>query len=97
MSTKLFIGNLSFKVTDRELNDAFAPFGVIKAEIVRDKFTGQSRGFGFVEVDEAEAAVRAMHGHDLQKRPLRVEISNGRGPGGGRDHGGREHVERFRD
>lgn len=94
MSTKLFVGNLSFRVTERELNDAFAPFGVSKADIVRDKFTGNSRGFGFVEVEEPEAAVRAMNGHELQKRPLRVEISNGKGPGGGRD---REHVERYRD
>jgi cold-inducible RNA-binding protein len=94
MSTKLFVGNLAFRVTERELNDAFAPFGVIKADIVRDKFTGNSRGFGFVEVEEPEAAVKAMNGHDLQKRPIRVEISNGKGPGGGRSG---EHVERFRD
>ena len=75
MSTKLFVGNLAFKVSDRELSDAFAAHGVIKAEIVRDKFTGNSRGFGFVEVEEAERAVKAMNGHELQGRPIRVEIS----------------------
>jgi RNA recognition motif-containing protein len=98
MSTKLFIGNLSFKVTDIELRDAFAAFDVVNAEIVRDKYTGNSRGFAFVELanqDNAIEAVRAMNGHDLAKRPLRVEIAKGNGPSGGGNN--REHVQRFRD
>ncbi len=86
MSNRLFIGNLAFGVVEHELRDAFASFGVVKAEIVRDKYNGQSRGFGFVELPDAETAERAveqMNGFELRGRPIRAELANGKGPNGG--------------
>lgn len=79
MSVRLFVGNLSFKLEDDELRAAFATLGEVeRAEIVRDRFDGRSRGFGFVEMSSAEAAVRAiaeLNGADLAGRPMRVEAS----------------------
>jgi RNA recognition motif-containing protein len=103
MSSKVFIGNLAFGVIDHELRDAFAQFGVVKAEIVRDKYNGNSRGFGFVELSDADAAARAvaeMQGFELRGRPIRCEIAKGKGPNGGGNAGAgisREHVQRYRD
>lgn len=90
---RLYVGNLSYQVTDRELRDAFAAHvGVQNAEVCRDKASGQSRGFGFVELmmeSDGEAAVSAMNGADLRGRNIRVEIAkpkNGRGHGAGGRH-----------
>lgn len=73
---KIFVGNLSYRVTDEELEAAFAPYGeVVSAQVVMDRETGRSRGFGFVEMasdSEADAAIRAMNGKDLGGRPLTV-------------------------
>jgi RNA recognition motif-containing protein len=79
MGVRLFVGNLSFSLGDGDLRGAFAEVGEVeRAEIVRDRFDGRSRGFGFVEMrTEAEAAValRAMNGKELAGRPLRVEAA----------------------
>jgi RNA recognition motif-containing protein len=79
MGVRLFVGNLSFSLGDADLREAFAEIGgVEKAEIVRDRFDGRSRGFGFVEMrneDDARLALRAMNGKDLAGRPLRVEAA----------------------
>jgi len=79
MGARLFVGNLSFSLGDGDLREAFAGIGgVERAEIVRDRFDGRSRGFGFVEMtneDEAAAALRAMNGRELAGRPLRVEAA----------------------
>jgi RNA recognition motif-containing protein len=72
----IYVGNLSHDVTEDELRQAFAAHGeVASANIISDKFSGQSRGFGFVEMpknDEAQAAITALNGTDLKGRPLNV-------------------------
>jgi cold-inducible RNA-binding protein len=77
MAKKLYIGNLNFDTTDAELEQAFAEFGeVVSAVVVKDRVSGRSRGFGFVEyADEASAkkAQDAMNGKDIGGRPLRVD------------------------
>ena len=69
MGIRLFVGNLSFSLGDGDLREAFAEIGgVDRAEIVRDRFDGRSRGFGFVEMkteDDAAVALRAMNGKEL--------------------------------
>jgi len=79
MPKKLYIGNLSYDVTDDELNQVFSQCGqVTSAKVVRDRETGRSKGFGFVEMpndDEATHAVDRMSGFDLKGRPLLVDIA----------------------
>ncbi len=72
----IFVGNLSFAVTDAELRQAFEAHGqVSSASVIMDKFTGKSRGFGFVEMpnaEEAKAAIGALNNKDLGGRAIRV-------------------------
>ncbi len=71
----IYVGNLSFKTTDAELNKLFAQHGkVISAKVVMDRETGKSRGFGFVQMEDAEAsnAIKNLNGADFQGRALRV-------------------------
>ncbi len=72
----LFVGNLDWTVTHEELRDLFARFGQVSSTVViRDRETGRSRGFGFVEmpdVSEAQAATRALDGTHLKGRPINV-------------------------
>ena len=79
MGVRLFVGNLSFSLGDGDLREAFAGAGEVeRAEIVRDRFDGRSRGFGFVEMrteTEAAVALRTMNGKELAGRPLRVEAA----------------------
>jgi RNA recognition motif-containing protein len=92
MAQKLFIGGLSFSTSTERLREAFAQAGQVEsAAVVTDRDTGQSRGFGFVEMstdEEADRAIAALNGKDLDGRQLRVEkaTSGGRskGPGGAR-------------
>lgn len=98
MSSKLFVGNLSFKTTENDLNDAFAAFGtVVEANLMMDRATGRPRGFGFVTMstpEEAQKAIDALHGKPMDGRPLTVNIARPReerpsgGGGGRRDYGG---------
>ncbi len=95
MATKLYVGNLSYQMTDQELNDLFAEAGnVSSAQVVTDRYTGQSRGFGFVEMaseDEAQQAIAAINGRNVGNRALVVNESRpreGGGGGGGRSGGG---------
>jgi RNA recognition motif-containing protein len=98
MSQKLFIGGLSFSTSTERLREFFAQIeGVESATVITDRTTGQSRGFGFVEMATVEAATSAMkqlNGHDLDGRQLRIELANpsdrgrGAGGGGGRSGGG---------
>ena len=90
MSTKLFVGNLSFKTTENDLQDAFAAHGtVLETNLMMDRMTGRPRGFGFVTMstpEEAEKAVQALHGAELDGRPLTVNVARPREerpPGGG--------------
>lgn len=95
--TNIFVGNLSFDTTDSDLHTAFLAFGEVeRASVVRDRDSGQSRGFGFVEMRnsaEASQAMAAMNGQDLNGRTLNVNEarpreSRGGGNGGGNRYGG---------
>lgn len=99
MSAKLFVGNLSFNLTENDLQDAFAAHGtVVEANLMMDRATGRPRGFGFVTMstpEEAQKAIEAMHGKELAGRALTVNLARPReerppgGGGGRRDfHGG---------
>lgn len=90
---RLYVGNLSYRLTEQQLHEAFAAFGeVSSASIVTDRATGQSKGFGFVEMaqdGEARAAVDALNGKPLQGRSLRIDEARPReGGGGGGGHRG---------
>jgi cold-inducible RNA-binding protein len=95
MSTKLFVGNLSFNTTENDLQDAFAAFGtVVEANLMMDRATNRPRGFGFVTMstpEEAQKAIEGLNGKDLDGRALTVNLarpreerSGGGGGGGGR-------------
>ena len=93
MSTKLYVGNLSFGVTSDDLQEHFAQAGTVEsAKVVEDRDTGRSRGFGFVEMsssDEAQAAIEQFNGQDLDGRSLVVNEARPREEGGGGGRGGR--------
>ncbi len=76
MAKKLYVGNLAYGVTDTDLQDLFAPHGAVQsAQVVKDRETGRSKGFGFVEMDsgeEAQAAVDALNGREVSGRALTV-------------------------
>ena len=88
MAKKIYVGNLSYEVTEGELTQVFSQCGkVIGAQIIKDKKTGKSKGFGFIEMsDDSEAthAVERMKGYDLKGRPLMVGEARGKGRGKGR-------------
>jgi RNA recognition motif-containing protein len=94
---KLYVGNLSFNSTEDDINDAFAAHGTVTSvNVIMDRETGRPRGFAFVEMgsdSEAQAAVKALDGHDLDGRNLKVNIAKPResrgGGGGGGGGGGR--------
>jgi len=95
VATKLFVGNLSFSTTSADLESLFSQAGsVVSANVITDKFTGRSRGFGFVEMadnDSAQAAIEQFNGAEVQGRPLTVNEAKPqeRSGGGGRSFGGR--------
>jgi RNA recognition motif-containing protein len=98
MSTKLFVGNLSFNTTENDLQEAFAAHGqVVEANLMMDRMTGHSRGFAFITYstpEEAQKAISAMNGAQLDGRALTVNIARPKedrpaGGGGGRDRGPR--------
>ena len=79
MNNKLFVGNLSFNTTENDLQDAFAAFGTVtEANLMVDRMTSRPRGFGFVTMssdEEAQKAVEAMNGKELDGRSLTVNIA----------------------
>jgi cold-inducible RNA-binding protein len=93
---KIYIGNLSYDVTESDLRQAFEPLGQIASiNVIMDKYTGRSKGFGFVEMpsaDEAQAAIKALNGKELKGRAITVNEARPRpenkgdrgGYGGGR-------------
>jgi len=96
----IYVGNLSRETTEDDLRQAFEAFGQVEsASVIKDRFTGESRGFGFVEMpskDEAQAAITGMNGKDLMGRALnvnearpRTERRSGGGGRGGSGGGGR--------
>jgi len=84
MSSKLYIGNISFQLDENSLKDAFANYGNVKSvKIITDFETGRSKGFGFIEMenaDEAQACIDNLDGKDLEGRDLRVNIAKERAP-----------------
>lgn len=109
---RIYVGNLSFKTTDAGVQDAFSAYGTVhKATVVMDRETGRSRGFGFVEMDDADAttAISALNGTELDGRTLTVNEARPRedkprsgggyrpsSGGGGRDSGGYDRPRRDR-
>ena len=108
MGNKLYVGGLSYQVTDQTLQELFAQHGTVtSAKVITDRYTGQSRGFGFVEMatsEEAQKAISALNGTPHEGRTLVVNEAKpqekrdrswggggGRGGGGGSEHGGRRH------
>jgi len=92
MGAKLYVGNLSYNVTDERLQEHFAQHGaVVSARVVTDKFSGRSKGFGFVEMssdEEAEKAIQAFNGTDFEGRNIvvseaRPQAARPPHPGGG--------------
>jgi RNA recognition motif-containing protein len=83
MSKRLYAGNLNFEMTDSLLRQTFARIGGVEnAEVVRDRWTGVSRGFGFIEMmtgEDAEAAVGELNGFEVMGRELRVALAKPRG------------------
>ncbi len=80
---KIYVGNLSWNTTDDSLRDYFAAFGdVLSAKVIADRDTGRSRGFGFVEMEDADAdsAISGADGRELDGRPLRVNEAQERAP-----------------
>ena len=92
MSKKLYVGNLSFSSSEDELRDLFEQHGKVSSvNVITDRETGRSRGFGFVEMDEAseaDAAMEALDGRDFGGRNLRVNEAQERNRGGGGGGGG---------
>ena len=96
MTTKLYVGNLSYQTKDQDLEKMFAEVGnVTSAQVITDRYTSESRGFGFVEMateDEAQQAIAAMNGRNVDGRALTVNESKPRedrgGSGGGGSRGG---------
>ena len=95
MGKKLYVGNLSYETTDANLEELFAPFGSVRsAQVIQDRDTGRSKGFGFVEMADdnaARAAIQGLNEKEHDGRPLTVneakpreERSGGGGGGGGR-------------
>ncbi|MDD3441385.1 MAG: RNA-binding protein [Kiritimatiellae bacterium] len=81
---KIYVGNLSFRATDDDLRAAFEPYGeVVSARVIQDKETGRSRGFGFVEMpnaDEANAAIDKLNNVEIVDRAVRVNEAQERPP-----------------
>src|SRR3954470_4882069 len=99
MGSKLYVGNLSYNVTSSDLEQLCAEHGTVQtAEVIQDRDTGRSKGFGFVQMgsdDEAQAAIAALNGHEMDGRALTVNEakprearSGGGGYGGGSRSGG---------
>ena len=82
MNNKLYVGNISFKLDENSLEQAFAEFGSVKStKIITDRETGRSKGFGFVEMgsdEEAQSCIENLDGKELEGRPLRVNIAKER-------------------
>jgi RNA recognition motif-containing protein len=95
MGRKLYVGNLAYSVTDGDLEQMFAPHGTVQsAQVIMDRDTGRSKGFGFVEMgsdQEAQTAIQALNGKEVEGRALTVNEARpreDRGGGGGRGGGG---------
>ena len=107
----IYVGNLAYSVTSDELRNAFEEYGTVtSADVIQDKYTGRSKGFGFVEMQndqEANSAIEALNEYELSGRPLRVNETRPKeerprrerfdrgGGGGGRDRDRGDRYERY--
>jgi RNA recognition motif-containing protein len=94
MIMNIYVGNLSYDATDETIKQAFESFGeVTSARVVKDKYTGQSRGFGFVEMSvqaQAQTAIKSLNGKELLGKPISVNEARARADQGRRmDYSGR--------
>ena len=93
MAKKLYVGNLSYDTTDSDLRGLFEEHGTVEsAQVIMDRDSGRSKGFGFVEMaddQEAQAAIDALNGQEVGGRPLTVNEARPREDRGGRSGGGR--------
>jgi RNA recognition motif-containing protein len=93
MGKKLYVGNLPYSITEQSIRDAFAKAGTVTSvAIISDRDTGQSKGFGFVEMAtdaEAQAAISQLNGQSLDGRQIKVNEAKPKAPGGGGGGGGR--------
>ena len=100
MAAKLYVGGLSYSTTSETLREYFAQCGTVEsASVITDKFSGQSRGFGFVEMatsEEAQRAISELNGKDLDGRKITVNVSNPRTPGSGGGGRGTGWTSRWR-
>jgi RNA recognition motif-containing protein len=93
----IYVGNISYEVTEEDLQKAFEAFGQVESvRIIKDKYSGQSKGFGFVEMPakaEAQSAIEGLNGKELKGRTLNVNEARPRSEGhrGGGRQGGRRH------
>lgn len=99
MNKRLFVGGLSYTINDAQLKDLFAQFGtVVSANVITDRFTGQSKGFGFVEMstdEETEKAIQGLNGTEIEGRKISVDIAKPREERPRRDFsGGRSDYSR---
>ncbi|NIM19739.1 MAG: RNA-binding protein [Candidatus Latescibacteria bacterium] len=92
MGTKLYVGNLGYGISDSDLEQLFAAHGTVRsAQVILDRATGRSKGFGFVEMgseQEAQAAIAALNDKEIEGRSLTVSEARPREGGGGRGRGG---------
>ena len=92
MAVKLYVGGLSYSTTSEALREHFVQCGTVEsATVITDRYSGQSRGFGFVEMatqEEAQKAVSMLNGQRLDGRTVKVELANPQGAGGGGGGGG---------
>ena len=79
MSQKIYVGNMNYATTENTLQDLFAQYGnVVSVNIIKDRYTEQSKGFGFVEMEDAQAAenaINGLNGQELEGRRLRVNVA----------------------
>ena len=91
MAKKLYVGNLTYETTDSDLQNLFGPFGTVQsAQVIMDRDTGRSKGFGFVEMntgEEAQAAIKGLHEHDNNGRKLTVNEAKPREERGSSNRG----------
>jgi RNA recognition motif-containing protein len=92
MGRRLYVGNLAWTVTDQDLQDAFSEAGdVDSSQVIMDRATNRSRGFGFVEMateEGADTAIKSLNGRDIKGRPIKVNEAQARTGGGGRGGAG---------
>jgi hypothetical protein len=96
--TKLYVGNLPFSATEDNVRELFAPHGTVeKVSLITDRDTGRARGFGFVEMSNADAsrAMQALNGKDYEGRPLKVNEAQSRDRPGGGGGGGNRGPRRY--